>query len=813
MRYCFNPDCTQPVNDQDGVCCVNCGSPLVLRDRYVASRVMGHKGFCKMFFGVDLQRGPASCCIKQLLPRDLNGVLLPSHIKSRFGQEASELGKLGGDPQFPILFEFFTEGSSDYLVLEYIEGDTLSSLLQRSAIVYNEEQLMEFLRQMLSMLQKLHQAGVVQRDIKPDNIMLRNGVYVLTDFGGSRLIESTVLSGPTPSQVAYANDIYSVGVTCLILLTGKRPEDLLDAFTGTWRWRSLLGQNTVSSTLASVLDRMVAPPFGERFESVQAVNATLYPSTPSLGKTVIAQAIPVTRSISGALKEKRKVIVIALLAILAVPVLALTGFAVKTAVNKWQDSRNVPAPVETPEPPKVQQGVLDNDLYRYEGEYLGEFPQGEGEKITKKDGTREKGRFEKGAFVSGLRTTNGINETGTFQDGLLHTEKGERIYANGEKEIGSFELGNLTKGEKILADGAKLTGSFQGGKLTGEGVYISPAGDRYEGNFVSNRLQGSAKVTFRTGAVWEGQFRDGQLSGKGKIVSASGEVQEGNFWQNKLSGKGKITSNRGTWVGEFENGKLNGQGKFTGGGEVKEGYFKDNKLNGQGKYTKDGEVKEGYFQNDQLSGTGKLTYKGSTWEGTFRDDQLHGEGKVSFADGWVSEGYFQNGELNGRGSETHPKGERLEGTFSNGRLNGEGKITFANGDVYKGEFKNNRLNGQGTQTLSNGWVYEGEFRDEKLNGRGKVITPSGEVHEGEFANDKLHGRGRITVKGRTSLADGAVVTGTFEDGKLIGEGRVRLPIGLEYKVKGDTFQSTFPLVDKIFGGIDGISRRGKSTDE
>lgn len=770
MRYCFNLECINPVNNEDNDRCVSCGASLVLSARYVITRLLAQEGFGRMYLGVDLLRG-ATCAIKQLLPRDPSGVALPPDMKFMFRREAEELRRLGKDPRIPSFIDYIEEGSTQYLVLEYIEGVTLTSLVydKGTAKVFDEEQLRDFLWQMLSLLEKLHNAGIVERDIKPDNIMLRGGVYVLIDFRRSKsLASATQLTGPlfTASNPSGESDIHRLGVTCLFLLTGKHSEDLHDPYAGKWLWRLFLGQNQVSDTLASVLDRLVAPRSEKGYATTQEVVAALDHPTPPRVSTSRTAVVPSLKQI----ESSRRYGVMGFLILLGLPAVIVGSMAVGnvwkrlysegkprvvsvTAPSPSPSSSPSPSPLPsaspTSQPSPVVPKIIENSIYRYEGDHLSGLPHGKGVKVTKRDGVKETGTFAQGVFVSGIRQTDkGVVEKGSFKDGFLNTQTGERIYPNKEHEKGVFEEGTFVKGEKTLEDGTYLKGSFGNGKLNGKGLKITSLG-RQEGDFVDNRLHGKGKYTLSFGTVMEGDFRDGFLEGEGKIIRQDGDYSIGKFKMGALHGTGKMKSGIHTYEGEFYENTLNGRGKRT---------------------SSDGEVLDGEFLKHKLV-----------------------KGKWSFPDGTVYEGEFKNDHLDWKGKATYPSGEVQEGEFKGGKLNGEGKITFANGSVYEGHFIDAYLNGTGKIVEADGDVWEGEFKDNLLYGTGKVTDSEGQIWEGEFQNDKLNGKGKITFGGVPEYEDGTFVEGTFKNNRLVGKGRMTFPNGTSFDVQGENLTPVNPL--------------------
>lgn len=265
-----------------------CGSPQLFRDRYEILRILGRGGFGVTFLAKDITLPwEPLCVIKQLCPKVNNPDAL-QRARMRFHREAAILSKLGSHSQIPSLIDYFEVDGEFYLVQEYIRGVTLAKEVRRSG-PWSEEAVKQFLREILPLLQYVHQNCVIHRDIKPPNLIRcrDDGRLVLIDFGAVK--EQIAQAGETscrhstqfvgtvgfapPEQFAlrpvYSSDIFAVGVTCLYLLTGERPVDYdVDTFTGDVRWRDMV---TVSDHLGKVLDKMLKSSLRERYQSAQEV--------------------------------------------------------------------------------------------------------------------------------------------------------------------------------------------------------------------------------------------------------------------------------------------------------------------------------------------------------------------------------------------------------------------------------------------------------------------------------------------------------------------------------------------------------------
>jgi serine/threonine protein kinase len=265
---------------------------LLLRDRYRALSAIAQGGFGKTFLAVDEDKPSKSrCIIKQFYPQAQGTSNLQKAAKL-FAQEAERLEQLGKHPQIPELLAYFIQDNQQYLVQELIEGQNLAEILATNG-AFTELQIRDLLTQLLPVLDFIHTNKIIHRDIKPTNIIRRSdGRLVLVDFGAAKLTKETTLmtTGTTigsPEYVApeqamgravFASDLYSLGVTCIHLVTNVSPFELFEPSEEGWAWREYLAQNPISFDLARILDKMSAPETKKRFRSAAEVLQQLNPA-------------------------------------------------------------------------------------------------------------------------------------------------------------------------------------------------------------------------------------------------------------------------------------------------------------------------------------------------------------------------------------------------------------------------------------------------------------------------------------------------------------------------------------------------------
>ncbi|BAZ41519.1 serine/threonine protein kinase [Calothrix sp. NIES-4101] len=279
-------------------------TPTLLNNRYRVLRILGDGGFGETFLAEDTQMPSGRrCLIKQLKPV-VNNPQVYQLVQERFRREAAILEELGnGCNQIPTLYAYFVEDGEFYLVQEYIEGQTLTQILQQGLL--SESSVKEILINILPVLDYVHSKGIVHRDIKPDNILIRNcdRKPVLIDFGAVKETMGTTVtaSGNSAQSIVigtpgfmpmeqsvgrpiFASDIYSLGLTAIYLLTGKIPQEFTtNPVTGEIVWRNFaLG---VTPTFAGILDKSIQPIGRDRYWNAREMLSALQASQTPLPLT------------------------------------------------------------------------------------------------------------------------------------------------------------------------------------------------------------------------------------------------------------------------------------------------------------------------------------------------------------------------------------------------------------------------------------------------------------------------------------------------------------------------------------------------
>lgn len=166
--------------------------------------------------------------------------------REKFKKEARRLRSLS-NPHIVKVYDLFEENGTAYYVMDYVDGESLSSRLKRTKTPLSETAVRNYLFQIIDGLETIHNAGMLHLDIKPANIMVDNHYVVkLIDFGASKQ-QSTVGGATMSTGISYTNgyapseqmaqsydkfgpwtDFYALGATVYKLLTNQEPPSVSD---------------------------------------------------------------------------------------------------------------------------------------------------------------------------------------------------------------------------------------------------------------------------------------------------------------------------------------------------------------------------------------------------------------------------------------------------------------------------------------------------------------------------------------------------------------------------------------------------------
>ena len=232
-------------NKDEALYCNKCGTRLlditlaegkILDERYEILELIKTGGMGAVYKARD-DRLAQICAVKELLSASIHD---EEYAVKRFHEEAKILASLRHS-NLPRVIDHFTENGKYYLVMDFIDGHDLETILNNSNRGgLDEDKVIEYTKQLLDVLIYLHSQNppVVYRDLKPSNIMVQSsdGRIILIDFGIARTVSPGSLTQKTgigtegyiaPEQYTGkpepASDIYSLGATIHHLITGQKP--------------------------------------------------------------------------------------------------------------------------------------------------------------------------------------------------------------------------------------------------------------------------------------------------------------------------------------------------------------------------------------------------------------------------------------------------------------------------------------------------------------------------------------------------------------------------------------------------------------
>lgn len=284
----------------------------VIAGRYLIGEMLGLGGFGITYKAWDQKLGTL-LAIKEYYPSGLVNrqpgdakVILAAtrrerefvYGKTRFLEEARNMAKFSTHKNIVNVFDFFEANHTAYIVMEYLDGKTLSQVLQQQNVPLPYDYCVNIASSVCTALKALHAENILHRDVSPDNIMIcSNGTVKLFDFGAARFsagVENrvTVVVKPgfaPPEQYDKVNrqdprtDIYALGATLYYAMTGVRPEESTNRrIEDTLREPAAIDSN-IPTNISNAIMRAMALEQQYRFPTVEAFQAAL-----TSGKKVVS---------------------------------------------------------------------------------------------------------------------------------------------------------------------------------------------------------------------------------------------------------------------------------------------------------------------------------------------------------------------------------------------------------------------------------------------------------------------------------------------------------------------------------------------
>ncbi len=257
-RYC--PYCVSKI--EQGNTCPYCDGALryrpkahqlkpgtLLNGKYLVGRVLGEGGFGITYVGRDLTLD-MKVAIKEYYPNSMatrsdtgdssitlvNWTFSDEFKKGReqFINEAQTIAKMDKESAVVTVRDFFEQNNSAYIVMEFVEGEDLRTIIKKQQKPMDPETLLPLLEPVFGALDELHGIGLIHRDISPDNIMIENDRARLIDFGcaretmtGTQQADAVLKHSFSPIE-QYENrnmgpwtDVYAMAATIYYCITGR----------------------------------------------------------------------------------------------------------------------------------------------------------------------------------------------------------------------------------------------------------------------------------------------------------------------------------------------------------------------------------------------------------------------------------------------------------------------------------------------------------------------------------------------------------------------------------------------------------------
>ncbi len=772
----------------------------VLAGRYIVGRVLGQGGFGITYVALDVQK-KIRVAVKEYMPESMatrqGGTLQVtafsggqsenfSYGKDQFLEEARTLAKFAGVNGIVSVHTYFEENGTAYFAMEYVEGTSFKSLIKKNGGKVSWQVARSVLIPVMSALGEVHQAGIIHRDVTPDNIYINSeGAVKLLDFGAarysigdrSRSLDVVLKAGYAPKEQYVRRgrqgpftDVYSVAASFYASMTGYLPPESLVRME--------------EDDLVPPSSRGVAiPPAAEdailkglevraedRYQSMAvfadalmaADPSPLLPIFPGAKPPLEAAAHPVNKQISftpaaapvppvrqPVQQPVQQVPVAPVPPVQPAPqvVVQTAGANVSVAYANAQN-----APVQPPvQQPVVQQPVQQPVQTPVQQPVQQPAPAPVGPASytppAKKNNT--------GLFI-GIGVAGGV---------LLLLLVALVIILLGGK--GGNNGGNSSYVPTSSYEYSSYPESVPSSEEESSQIITYENGDVYEGGVVDGVPNGQGVYTWSTGSKFEGTFAAGYPDGEGTFTYADGTTKQSNEWHWVAGDEYSYTG------GEYE-GQLACYYNGMAIGNEAYGY-------GSFEYVENdpfcpGWYYEGEMNDDDANGKGYLEVPwGGYYLGYVAYGYPEGEGTFYFENGntmsgewtWVEElplTYYCVGET---GNTTEFIETMLySGMYCNDDVNGYGTLNFVDGGTFSGEFEYCCVTGYGRYAFVDGTVVEGDAWTEEMN----VTGHSGLLFDGEYVGYGLY-----------FWDDGAEwYRGEYKAGYRGGYGTYHFPSGNEY---------------------------------
>lgn len=471
---------------------------------------------------------------------------LASRFRTKFLKEAKTLAALK-HPNIIRVFDVFENNGTAYYVMDYIEGNNLSDIVEGKGRL-SEPLALKYIRQVANALNYLHQKKLLHLDVKPANILLdkNTGNAILIDFGVSKQYDQdgqqtsttppAISKGYSPVEqyaqgsnvktFSPATDIYSLAATLYKLVTGNTPPEsnlLLNEDEQLPPYPSNVSEVTRNAIAECLQTRKKRPQSISEFLQLLDSEPISNTDTPEEEDTILKSQYKKSQEVlTTPIKTKKDNLnTVFIIGAVIVFVVIIGLIFNKCGGSSSNDSSDEDLDSVVYEPVDTTAVAWDDSTASYEDIYTDNdvsyvSPKNQSnDEITKGSENYEGGSKFVGTFKNGVRL------------------KGTYTWADGDRFEGDFKDGKVSYGTMYYADGDRFSGNFNSNEERTYGVYYYTNGDRYEGNFNNNgHKHGSGTYYWKDGDRYEGNWENDSQNGYGVHYNADGSVWFKGQWNN-----------------------------------------------------------------------------------------------------------------------------------------------------------------------------------------------------------------------------------------------------------------------------------------
>lgn len=475
---------------------------------------------------------------------------LASRFRTKFLKEAKTLAVLK-HPNIIRVFDVFEDNGTAYYVMDYIEGNNLSDIVEGKGRL-SEPLALKYIRQVANALNYLHQKKLLHLDVKPANILLdkNTGNAILIDFGVSKQYDQdgqqtsttppAISKGYSPVEqyaqgsnvktFSPATDIYSLAATLYKLVTGNTPPEsnlLLNEDEQLPPYPSNVSEVTRNAIAECLQTRKKRPQSISEFLQLLDSEPISNIDTPEEEDTILKSQYKKSQEVlTTPIKTKKDNLnTVFIIGAVIVFVVIIGLIFNKCGGSSSNDSSDEDLDSVVYEPVDTTTAVAwDDSTASYEDIYTDDTDNDVSYVSPKNQSNDE--------ITKGSENYEGGSKfVGTFKNGVRL--KGTYTWADGDRFEGDFKDGKVSYGTMYYADGDRFSGNFNSNEERTYGVYYYTNGDRYEGNFNNNgHKHGSGTYYWKDGDRYEGNWENDSQNGYGVHYNADGSVWFKGQWKN-----------------------------------------------------------------------------------------------------------------------------------------------------------------------------------------------------------------------------------------------------------------------------------------